>query len=85
VVIASGGEPLFHTLGLMFCLLATAGRALKSVIQSILMSDPSEKLDPMSLLLYMSMISIGLLVPATLLLEPQVRDVLHHLLCCFVS
>eukprot|EP00983_Pelagomonas_calceolata_P104089 1158983-Pelagomonas_calceolata.AAC.2 len=34
-----------------FC---TAGRALKSVVQSILMSDPTEKLDPMSLLTYMS-------------------------------
>jgi hypothetical protein len=33
VVIASGGEPLFHTLGLVFCLLATAGRALKTVVR----------------------------------------------------
>jgi len=31
-----------------------AGRALKSVVQSMLMSDPQEKLDPMSLLTYMS-------------------------------
>jgi hypothetical protein len=31
-----------------------AGRSLKSVVQSILMSDPQEKLDPMSLLTYMS-------------------------------
>lgn len=33
VVIASGGEPLFHLLGFTACLLATSGRALKSVVQ----------------------------------------------------
>lgn len=33
VVIASGGEPLFHLLGFVACLLATSGRALKSVVQ----------------------------------------------------
>jgi hypothetical protein len=132
VVIASGGEPLFHTLGLVFCLLATAGRALKSVVrrrarpapchpvhmagaspgrgapaararggacwaaasrpapcpegaslppplqvQSMLMSDSSDKLDPMSLLLYMSLFSIVLLIPTTLVLE---MDVSGHVL-----
>jgi hypothetical protein len=33
VVIASGGEPLFNIIGFAACLLATAGRALKSVVQ----------------------------------------------------
>eukprot|EP00879_Flechtneria_rotunda_P011519 GHRR01012033.1.p2 GENE.GHRR01012033.1~~GHRR01012033.1.p2 ORF type:complete len:147 (+),score=32.79 GHRR01012033.1:900-1340(+) len=33
VVIASGGEPLFNLLGFSACLLATSGRALKSVVQ----------------------------------------------------
>jgi hypothetical protein len=33
VVVASGGEPLFHLLGFVACLLATSGRALKSVVQ----------------------------------------------------
>lgn len=71
VVVASGGEPLFHLLGFFCCVLATAGRALKSVVQAIIMSDPSDKVDPMSLLLYMSTVSTFLLMPTTLLLEPQ--------------
>jgi drug/metabolite transporter (DMT)-like permease len=54
VVIASGGEPSFSLVGFTACLLATAARALKSVVQAILLSDPNEKLDPMSLLFYMS-------------------------------
>jgi drug/metabolite transporter (DMT)-like permease len=33
VVIATGAEPSFHILGFVACLLATAGRALKSVVQ----------------------------------------------------
>ncbi|PNH09611.1 putative sugar phosphate/phosphate translocator [Tetrabaena socialis] len=70
VVVASGGEPLFNIIGFTFCLTATALRALKSVLQSILMTDPSEKLDPMSLLLYMSATSVMLLVPMAAVVEP---------------
>lgn len=33
VVIASGGEPSFNIIGFSTCLLAVAGRALKSVVQ----------------------------------------------------
>ncbi len=47
IAIASGGEPLFHLVGFVFCMMATAGRALKSVSQAMIMSDPTEKLDPM--------------------------------------
>lgn len=72
VVLASRVEPLFHALGFTACLLATAMRALKSVVQAILMTDPSEKLDPMSLLLYMSLMSLVMLLPATIVMEPQV-------------
>ncbi|KAG2484221.1 hypothetical protein HYH03_016956 [Edaphochlamys debaryana] len=70
VVVASGGEPSFNFVGFSCCLAATALRALKSVLQSILMTDPSEKLDPMSLLLYMSATSVFLLVPMSAVLEP---------------
>lgn len=70
VVVASGGEPAFSVLGFSCCLAATALRALKSVVQSIIMSDPAEKLDPMSLLLYMSAVSLLFLVPMAALLEP---------------
>ncbi|GBF95844.1 sugar phosphate phosphate translocator-like [Raphidocelis subcapitata] len=70
VIVASGGEPQFHALGFAACVLATAARALKSVVQSMLLSDPTEKLDPMSLLFYMSSFSVLLLLPATAILEP---------------
>ncbi|PNW72812.1 hypothetical protein CHLRE_15g643385v5 [Chlamydomonas reinhardtii] len=71
VIVASGGEPAFHVIGFTCCVAATALRALKSVVQSILMTDPAEKLDPMSLLLYMSCTSILFLLPLTLTLEPN--------------
>ncbi len=71
VVIATGGEPAFHMLGFVLCVAATAGRALKSVVQAILMSDPAEKLDPMSLLLYMSAVCCAMLIPLVALMEPQ--------------
>ncbi|KAI8470787.1 MAG: triose-phosphate transporter family-domain-containing protein [Monoraphidium minutum] len=70
VAISSGGEPGFHAAGFAACLLATAGRALKGVVQAMLLSDPSERLDPMSLLFYMSSVSVLLLAPAAWLLEP---------------
>mmetsp|Transcript_26790 Transcript_26790/g.68228 ORF Transcript_26790/g.68228 Transcript_26790/m.68228 type:complete len:345 (+) Transcript_26790:130-1164(+) len=71
IAIASGGEIDFHLLGFLLCMAATAGRALKTVIQSILMTDPSEKLDPMSLLFYMSAVSVVLLTGMTVVLEPN--------------
>lgn len=79
IVIASGGEPLFHMMGFTFCMMSTAGRALKSVIQAMLMSDPADKLDPMSLLLYMSAFCVAMLIPLTLLLEPTALDRAMHL------
>ncbi|GMJ00800.1 UDP-uronic acid transporter 3 [Hibiscus trionum] len=39
VIIASGGEPLFHLFGFIMCIGATAARALKSVLQGILLSS----------------------------------------------
>ncbi|KXZ48122.1 hypothetical protein GPECTOR_30g218 [Gonium pectorale] len=71
VIVASGGEPLFNLVGFSCCLAATALRALKSVLQSLLMTDPSEKLDPMSLLVYMSGVSICFLLPMSVILEPS--------------
>ncbi|GAX74032.1 hypothetical protein CEUSTIGMA_g1482.t1 [Chlamydomonas eustigma] len=75
IAIASGGEPLFHMVGFLFCMTATAGRALKSVTQSLLMSDPAEKLDPMSLLLYMSAVCVVMLVPLTVCMEPKALEI----------
>uniref|UniRef100_A0A0C9SB23 TSA: Wollemia nobilis Ref_Wollemi_Transcript_1009_1870 transcribed RNA sequence n=1 Tax=Wollemia nobilis TaxID=56998 RepID=A0A0C9SB23_9CONI len=75
VIIASGGEPSFHLYGFIMCILATAARALKTVLQGILLSSEGEKLNSMNLLLYMAPIAVVLLLPATLLLEPNVLGV----------
>jgi drug/metabolite transporter (DMT)-like permease len=75
VVIASGGEPSFHMYGFVMCIMATAARALKSVVQGILLSSEGEKLNSMNLLLYMAPIAVVVLLPATLLLEPNVLGI----------
>ena len=43
-------------------------------LQGMLLTDPSEKLDSMNLLRYMAPISLGVLVPATMFLEPEVFE-----------
>ncbi|GJN36227.1 hypothetical protein PR202_gb25067 [Eleusine coracana subsp. coracana] len=73
VVIATGGEPSFHLFGFIMCVGATAGRALKTVLQGILLSSEEEKMNSMDLLRYMAPVAIVLLVPATLVME---RDAL---------
>ncbi|KAH7656852.1 UAA transporter protein [Dioscorea alata] len=75
VVIASGGEPSFHLFGFLMCIGATAARALKSVLQGILLSSEGEKLNSMNLLLYMAPIAVILLLPATLIMEENVVGV----------
>ncbi|GFS36941.1 nucleotide-sugar transporter family protein [Actinidia rufa] len=75
VVIASGGEPNFHLFGFIMCISATAARAFKSVLQGILLSSEGEKLNSMNLLLYMSPIAVLVLLPATLVMEPDVLEV----------
>ncbi|XP_071686444.1 probable sugar phosphate/phosphate translocator At5g05820 [Rutidosis leptorrhynchoides] len=72
VIIASGGEPSFHIFGFIMCLGATAARALKSVLQGILLSSEGEKLNSMNLLLYMAPVAVVILLPATLLMEDNV-------------
>ncbi|KAL1825169.1 hypothetical protein DCAR_0313298 [Daucus carota subsp. sativus] len=72
VIIASGGEPSFHLFGFVMCVGATAARALKSVLQGILLSSEGEKLNSMNLLLYMAPIAVVLLLPATLYMEQNV-------------
>ncbi|EPS64971.1 plastidic phosphate translocator-like protein2, partial [Genlisea aurea] len=72
VIIASGGEPSFHFFGFMMCIGATAARALKSVVQGILLSGEGEKLNSMNLLMYMAPVAVLLLLPATLLMEENV-------------
>lgn len=72
VIIASGGEPSFHLFGFIMCIGATAARALKSVLQGILLSSEGEKLNSMNLLLYVAPIAVVFLLPATLFMEKNV-------------
>ncbi|GLT66965.1 hypothetical protein SLA2020_393030 [Shorea laevis] len=72
VIIASGGEPLFHLLGFVMCISATAARALKSVLQGILLYSEGEKLHSMNLLMYMAPVAVLFLLPAALIMEEGV-------------
>jgi len=72
VVIATWGEPSFHLFGFIICVVATASRALKSVLQGILLSSEREKLNSMNLLLYMAPMATIFLLPATLIMEENV-------------
>lgn len=75
VIIASGGEPSFHLFGFIVCVAATAARALKSVLQGILLSSEGEKLNSMNLLLYMAPVAVVFLLPATLIMEKNVLGI----------
>ncbi|CAO2814252.1 unnamed protein product [Amaranthus hypochondriacus] len=72
VIIASGGEPMFNLFGFIMCVGATAARALKTVLQGILLSSDSEKLNSMNLLMYMAPIAVVCLIPAALIMEKNV-------------
>jgi len=74
IVLASGSEPLFNLTGFIACFSATGARALKTVLQGILLSSDGEKLDSMNLLLYMSPVAVLALLPATFFLEPKALD-----------
>ncbi|KAG6436570.1 hypothetical protein SASPL_101471 [Salvia splendens] len=67
----TAGERSFHLFGFLMCIGATAARALKSVVQGILLSSEGEKLNSMNLLLYMAPIAVVLL-PTTLFMEENV-------------
>lgn len=48
------GEVNFHPLGFVLLLTATLTRALKSILQGMLLSAPEERLDPLELLYHMA-------------------------------
>ncbi|KAD4384721.1 hypothetical protein R6Q59_011131 [Mikania micrantha] len=72
IVLASNSEPLFHLFGFLMCVGSTAGRALKSVVQGLLLSSDSEKLHSMNLLLYMAPMAAMILLPFSLYIEGNV-------------
>ncbi|RAL54660.1 unnamed protein product [Cuscuta campestris] len=75
IVLASNSEPLFHLFGFLVCVGSTAGRALKSVVQGLLLSSEAEKLHSMNLLLYMAPMAALILLPFTLYIEGDVLGV----------
>ncbi|KNA05982.1 hypothetical protein SOVF_185210 [Spinacia oleracea] len=75
IVLASNSEPLFHLFGFILCVGSTAGRALKSVVQGILLSSESEKLNSMNLLMYMAPMAAGVLLPFSLYIEGNVAGI----------
>ncbi|GJT61698.1 hypothetical protein Tco_1005231 [Tanacetum coccineum] len=52
----------------MMCVGSTAGRALKSVVQGLLLTSDNEKLHSMNLLLYMAPMAACILLPFSLFL-----------------
>ncbi|KAD3641263.1 hypothetical protein R6Q59_003876 [Mikania micrantha] len=72
IVLASNSEPLFHLFGFVMCVGSTAGRALKSVVQGLLLTSESEKLHSMNLLLYMAPMAASILLPFSLYIEGNV-------------
>ncbi|KAH7549525.1 hypothetical protein JRO89_XS13G0045100 [Xanthoceras sorbifolium] len=75
IVLASNSEPLFHLFGFLVCIGSTAGRALKSVVQAILLTSEAEKLHSMNLLLYMAPMAAMILLPFTLYIEGNVASI----------
>ncbi|CAN6466495.1 unnamed protein product [Victoria cruziana] len=75
IVLASNSEPLFHLFGFIVCLGSTAGRALKSVVQGILLTSEAERLNSMNLLMYMAPMAAVLLLPMSLAFEGNVAAV----------
>jgi hypothetical protein len=60
IVLASNSEPLFNIYGFIACLIATFARALKSVLQGLLLTNETEKMDSLNLLLFMSPFALGI-------------------------
>ncbi|XP_052210790.1 probable sugar phosphate/phosphate translocator At1g12500 [Diospyros lotus] len=75
IVLASNSEPLFHLFGFLVCVGSTAGRALKSVVQGLLLTSDAEKLHSMNLLLYMAPMAALILLPFTLYIEGNVLSI----------
>ncbi|CAK9173126.1 unnamed protein product [Ilex paraguariensis] len=75
IVLASNSEPLFHLFGFLVCIGSTAGRALKSVVQGLLLTSEAEKLHSMNLLLYMAPMAAMILLPFTLYIEGNVTGI----------
>ncbi|XP_043724163.1 probable sugar phosphate/phosphate translocator At1g12500 [Telopea speciosissima] len=75
IVVSSNSEPLFHLFGFLVCIGSTCGRALKSVVQGLILTSEAEKLHSMNLLLYMAPMAALILLPFTLYIEGNVAAI----------
>lgn len=75
IALASNSEPLFNLFGFLACVGSTASRALKSVVQGLLLTSEAEKLHSMNLLLYMAPLAAAILLPVSLCVEGNVAAV----------
>lgn len=73
MLLCTTGEVNFHPLGFALVLVGVVTRALKSIVQGLLLSSADERLDSISLLYHMSKPSMALLAAWVLLVE---RDAL---------
>eukprot|EP00951_Prasinocladus_malaysianus_P044902 scaffold587960_cov48-Prasinocladus_malaysianus.AAC.1 len=67
--ISSGGEPSWNVIGFCLALTATATRALKAVLQAVLLNSTEEKLSSMNLLRYMTGMVLVVLLPVAVAME----------------
>lgn len=75
ILMSTKGEMQFNLLGATFCVLATALRAFKSVLQGLLLVDKNDKIDSMNLLMLMAPISFVGLIPLVITMEPDAVQV----------
>jgi hypothetical protein len=54
IIIAVEAEPSFVLVGFVAAVVSTAARALKTILQAVLLSDPEEQLDSFNLLKFMA-------------------------------
>jgi len=69
IILASSAEPSFVLRGFIACVSATAARAFKSVLQSLLLTSENERMNSMNLLMYMAPIAALVLLPPAVAME----------------
>ena len=62
---------MFNMVGFLAAVTAASARALKSVLQGLMLSDSHERMDSLSLLMYMAPVAVVALIPTTLFFEPD--------------
>ncbi len=72
----SNGEPNFHLYGFVMCIMAMVSRAIKFIVQGILLLSKGKKFNSMNLLLYMAFIHVMVIFTTTMLLEPNLLHII---------